>query len=162
MLSGCRILFPFRPLSPLNTPYLSPLNTPYFTDGGRTPDGMESDSLTEKAVFSPSETFLLNSWITYRLGGQKARESPENAFFAILPYSDTLPGLGGGVPHHVEGCSRARIVPTAKTADLYSLLLLLMAPAYVLPLAVIEDSRTPESIQDGESLLLPVWYFRGY
>ena len=113
---------------------------------------MESDSLTEKAVFSPSETFLLNSWITYRLGGQKARESPENAFFAILPYSDTLPGLGGGVPHHVEGCSRARIVPTAKTADILSLVLLLMAPAYVLPLAVIEDSRTPESIQEGESI----------
>lgn len=101
-LSGCRLLL-FCQLSPLNTPYFSPLNTPFFTDGGRAPYGMESDSLTEKAIFSPSETFLLNSWITYRLGGQKARESPENAFFAILPYSDTLPGLGGGVPHNVEG-----------------------------------------------------------
>lgn len=51
-----------------------------------------------------------------------------------------------------RGCSLARIVPTAKTADILSLVLLLMVPAYVLPLAVIEDSRTPESIQDGESL----------
>ena len=153
MLSGCRLLLFCQ---------LSPLNTPFFTDGGRAPYEMESDSLTEKAVFSPSETFLLNSWITYRLGGQKARESPENAFFAILPYSDTLPGLGGGVPHHVEGmpsraysadCENCRSVLSAAAPD----------GSRLRPPACCDRGLSyPESIQDGESLLLPVWYFRGY
>ena len=50
-----------------------------------------------------------------------------------------------------RGCPRARIVPTAKTADPYSLLLLLMAPAYVLPLAVIEDCRTLKAYRTGRA-----------
>ena len=41
--------------------------------------------ISEKAVFGLSETFSPVLPITYRLGGQKAREGLKNAFFAIFP-----------------------------------------------------------------------------